>query len=161
MKERVNADGEIVVRQDAHGHEILDPTPVAIPAGFKRPETLAEQVARLVRSERWKQDMEAAGVETFEESEDFDVDDEFFDPSTPYEEVFDPVLRKGITPDEMKRNGEVYRERYKKELKQEADEHVMRVEARRRRWRDFFKPSKESAPPAPKQQGGAPDSTST
>lgn len=99
---------------DEHGREVPDPTPIAVPAGFKRPETLAEQVKRLVRSERWSQAMEEAGNETFEESEDFEIDDDMFDPHSPYEEVFDPVLGKGITYEEFKKNEAVYRERFLK-----------------------------------------------
>jgi len=33
-----------------------------------------------------------AGAETFEESEDFDVDDDIPDPTTPYEADFDPPI---------------------------------------------------------------------
>lgn len=93
---------------DDNGHEIPDPTPVALPSGFKRPETLAEQVQRLVRSSISRH-AEAQGHETWEEANDFEVDDDF-DPSTPYEEFFDPVLGKNVTPDEFRRHADRYRE---------------------------------------------------
>lgn len=96
--------------QDEMGHEIPDPQPMVMPAGFRRPETLAEQVARLVKGAVSRM-AEEEGAETFEESEDFDVDDDF-DPRTPYEEIFDPTLNRSITPDEMRRNGDRYREMY-------------------------------------------------
>ncbi|MEM2002482.1 MAG: hypothetical protein QXT77_07555, partial [Candidatus Methanomethylicaceae archaeon] len=114
-------------RLDAFGHEALDPTPVVVPAGFKRPETLAEQVQRLVRTHISRQ-AEEAGFETFEDAEDFDVDDDF-DPSTPYEEIFDPVLGKGVTPDEFIRNEQRYRQLYL-HMQKEADE----AEARARQY---------------------------
>lgn len=100
------------LRLDANGHEILDQTPVAMPAGFKQPERLAETIQRLVR--RGLSDMAAQqGYETFEESEDFEVDDEAFDPSTPYETFFDPYLNREITPMEFTAHPDVYAKRYR------------------------------------------------
>lgn len=75
------------VRQWLRRREKPDPTPMAIPIGFERPPTLAEQVARLVRNERLQAALSASGRETFEEANDFDVGDDF-DPSSPYEENF-------------------------------------------------------------------------
>ena len=98
---------------DKNGHEVPDPTPVAMPAGFKRPETLAEQVQRLVRRDISYR-AEALGLETFEDAEDFDVDDENHDPSTPYETHFDPILGKEISSDEFRRNENYYREAYRR-----------------------------------------------
>lgn len=99
-------------RLDEKGHEIPDPQPVEVPAGFKRPETLAEQIRRLVRNEEFQRDLAAQGMETFEEAEDFEIDDDMFDPSSPFEEVFDPVLGRGITLDEFRRNEAVYQQRF-------------------------------------------------
>lgn len=98
---------------DQFGHEIPDPTPLSLPAGFKRPETLAEQVQRLVRTHISREAAEA-GFETFEEAEDFDLPDDPDDPNTPYEEYFDPLLGRGITVQEFRQNFDVYRERYVK-----------------------------------------------
>lgn len=61
----------------------------ALPVGFKQPEPLAVQVARLVRSEQLKMAAEQAGMETFEEADDFDIPDDPIDPTTPYEQDFD------------------------------------------------------------------------
>lgn len=106
-------------RLDRNGHEVLDDTPMAIPAGFKRPETLAEQVQRLVRTTVSRQ-AEEAGFETFEESEDFDVDDgDATDRGTPYETYFDPVLGKELTPAEFMARENEYRLRYINEQSQE------------------------------------------
>lgn len=96
---------------DEKGNEVPDPTPASIPAGFKVPESLQEQIKRLIRTSLSEQ-ADEQGMETFEESEDFDIDDDMFDPSSPYEEVFDPVLNRGITLDEFNKNEAVYRERY-------------------------------------------------
>jgi len=71
-------------RLTPEGREILDPTPVAPPVGYKKQPSMADHIRDMVRSERLRQEAEAAGAESFEEADDFDVDD---DPeiSTPYE----------------------------------------------------------------------------
>lgn len=86
--------------QNAHGHEIPDPRPMTMPSGFRRPETLAEQVQRLVRQSISRQAAEE-GKETFEEANDFDLPDDPPDPSTPFEPFFDPVLGVELTPHDI------------------------------------------------------------
>lgn len=88
--------------QNEFGHEIPDPKPVALPSGFKRPETLAEQVQRLVRTHISRQ-AEAEGMETFDEANDFDISDDPVDPSTPFEPFFDPILGVEVTPHDILR----------------------------------------------------------
>lgn len=61
----------------------------AATVSFHRPPTLAEQVARLVRSHEMDRFAESQGMETFEEADDFEIDDDPFDPSSPYEKDFD------------------------------------------------------------------------
>ena len=73
------------------GFEVPDPTPVAPPVGYVRHVPLAEQIRNMVRSEALRQAAEQAGAETFEEADDFDVED--FDPRSPYEEVFEPPIK--------------------------------------------------------------------
>ncbi|UDN67571.1 hypothetical protein [robinz microvirus RP_48] len=96
---------------DAKGHEIPDPQPLEIPARFKRPETLAEQIRRVTKGALSLQAAEQ-GFETFEEAEDFEIDDDSFDPSSPYEEIFDPTLGRGITLQEFHTHEETYKRRY-------------------------------------------------
>lgn len=93
------------------GHEVLDSTPVAIPVGFRVPETLNQTVQRLVQTSvsQWAQ---SQGHESFEESEDFDIPDDSPDRHTPYETYFDPILGKDLTPDEFQRNAEIYKQQY-------------------------------------------------
>ena len=126
---------------DENGWEIPDPTPVSVPSGFKRPETLAEQVQRLVRTSISRQAAEQ-GDETFEESEDFDLPDDPEDPSTPYEEYFDPVLGRGITAHEFRANFEVYRQRYI--AAEQAAQKALDISAALRR-----RPGQLANPPAP------------
>lgn len=56
-------------------YEKHDPTPVEIPLGLDRPETLEDIVRRFVRHEASIQ-AEESGHETFQEANDFDVSDE-------------------------------------------------------------------------------------
>lgn len=63
--------------------ETPDPTPVAIPVGMKRPESIHDMVARFVRTELSRRAQDA-GHETFEEADDFEVGDDY-DPKSPYE----------------------------------------------------------------------------
>lgn len=85
--------GEILSAKNAplneFGQELPDPTPMAPPVGFKRQKPLHELIREMVRSEHLAQAAAAAGAETFEESDDFDVDDDSYDPSTPYEMTFE------------------------------------------------------------------------
>lgn len=76
---------------DAHGRECPNPVPVAPPVGFVKQPSMVEHVRAMVRSELLRREVVAAGVESFEEADDFDIGDDPIDPSTPYEEVFDPT----------------------------------------------------------------------
>ena len=67
--------------------EQLSEVPVALPIGYKRPDTLKDIMNRL-RCEMIQEGLDRE-VETFEEADDFDCDDDF-DPSSPWEELFDP-----------------------------------------------------------------------
>lgn len=79
-------------RLSPDGREIPSSVPVAPPVGYKKQPSMVEMVREMVRSERLRQEVAAAGAETFEEAEDFDVGDEPDMASTPYENDFDPPL---------------------------------------------------------------------
>lgn len=70
------------------GEEIPDPTPIEVPLGFKAPIPLSEEIRRMVQNEAIQAELNAAGLETFEEADDFNIPDE--DMSAPFEENFDP-----------------------------------------------------------------------
>lgn len=80
------------------GEQMVDPTPVRLPVGFKNVDSFANRVREIVRGERLRAEAEAMGAETFEEADDFDVPDDPLDPSTPYEADFDVP-----TPGEIRR----------------------------------------------------------
>lgn len=74
-----------------YAYEVPDPTPVAPPVGYKKQPSMVEYIRDMVRSEKLRQEAEAAGYETFEESEDFDVGDDN-DPTSPWENEYDPPI---------------------------------------------------------------------
>lgn len=65
--------------------------PSNVPRSFSyapRPPSEIERIRALIRSERLAAEAAAAGAETWEEADDFDIGDDF-DPESPYEEVFE------------------------------------------------------------------------
>ncbi|AXH73283.1 MAG: hypothetical protein [Microviridae sp.] len=85
---------------DEFGREIPDPVPMAPPLGFRAAPTMAEIVRQQIMGERLRQEAAAMGKESWDEADDFDVGDDF-DPSSPWEEQFDPV---GYAPGALQRH---------------------------------------------------------
>lgn len=77
---------------DKSGREKVDPVPVAPPVGYKKQPSMVELVRDMIKSEKLRQEAESAGMESFEDADDFDVEDDY-DPTTPYEEEYDPIDR--------------------------------------------------------------------
>lgn len=73
---------------NSRGHEVNDPQPMALPPGVAKPETLAETIRRLVRNEISARASDL-GHETFEEADDFDVEDDHADPQSQWELNYD------------------------------------------------------------------------
>lgn len=71
------------------GEEIPDSRPTEIAINFKAPPALSDRIDQLVRNSLIQQELHNAGMETFAEADDFDMED--LDPSSPYEESFDPM----------------------------------------------------------------------
>lgn len=80
---------------DQQGREMPNPTPLAPPLGYKKQPSIREQIRNMVRGEQLRLAAESAGVETFEEADDFDVGDDY-DPTSPYEEVFEPMPTRDV-----------------------------------------------------------------
>jgi len=72
---------------NSDGRASLDPKPMAIPVGLSVPESLDMKLARLFRQEHFLRSLREEGLESFEESQDFDLDDDEVDPvlDTPYQ----------------------------------------------------------------------------
>lgn len=79
---------------DEHGNFVVDATPLAPPIGYKKQPSMVELVREMVRSERLKAEAEANGHESFEEAEDFDIEDDPDMMRSPWENDFDPPLRE-------------------------------------------------------------------
>lgn len=69
------------------GREVLDTTPVEVPLKLRRPLNLHEQIRDVVQSEDWKRRMNEQERETYEEANDFDVDDDVDFPLAPAEKL--------------------------------------------------------------------------
>lgn len=65
--------------------------PMAPPLGYVKQPSIAERIRDMVRSEHLRLAAEAAGQETFEEADDFEVGEDF-DPHSPFEENFDQLI---------------------------------------------------------------------
>lgn len=74
--EKAMARKEWLAQQaQANGKEDTDPTPVEVPLHFRNPPTIKQELQRYVRYELHKAASDA-GFSTFEEEDDFDIDDE-------------------------------------------------------------------------------------
>src|SRR5262245_12009423 len=77
---------------DQQGKEVPDPVPMSPPIGYTPPQQLDELIRAYVRRE-----LSAAAAqddfETFDEADDFDIEDDPLDPLTEYEKIFEaPVV---------------------------------------------------------------------
>lgn len=65
-----------VQRYNEKGQEIPDPRPIEVPLGLRRPKDIHEMIHDALRGERMRIAAERAGVESFEEANDFELDEE-------------------------------------------------------------------------------------
>lgn len=91
-REVVVEGGEIarVPTHDEQGRELPDPVPLAPPVGWHAQPSMFETMRAMIRSEALRELAEAQGDETFEEAQDFEVDDDDF-PQSPHEGDFQPL----------------------------------------------------------------------
>lgn len=71
-------------RYDADGKFYPDPVPMAPPVGFVQKPSIADQMRRIFHSEQMKILAAQEGRESFEEADDFEIQDEY-DPRSPFE----------------------------------------------------------------------------
>lgn len=101
MVDFVNWDGEVMSIDEvehsytregrrAVGKEYPNPVPMEPPIGFVPSKPIWEQIREMVKTEL-SQGADREGFETAEEADDFDVGDDY-DPSSPYEDEFEPSL---------------------------------------------------------------------
>lgn len=71
------------------GRERVSSIPVAPPVGYERVPSMFDHMRTMIKSEMLRQAMGGDGMESFEEADDFDVDDDDLQfPQSPYETVF-------------------------------------------------------------------------
>lgn len=80
-----------------NGQEAPDGVPMAPPIGYEAPTQLEQLIEQLIRRRDFNAAVAAAGSETFEEADDFDVDEEDYDPrfgETIYEKYFEAKSKR-------------------------------------------------------------------
>jgi len=80
---------------DEKGNEIPDPTPVSIPVQLRRQESMDERIRRIIQHSA-SMHAQSLGLESFEEADDFDIEDDPIDPSTPWEKHFDQAIVQAV-----------------------------------------------------------------
>lgn len=101
IKEAVKAGVQAFVREvhktkfDAEGRELPDPTPLEVPAGQRRPETIQQMMQRLIRQDVSRAAQEH-GAESFEEANDFDVDDDDMEVRATHHELHEEVVGEAL-----------------------------------------------------------------
>lgn len=88
------------------GDEKLDPTPVAKALGLSRPPTLEERIFLFLRTNEMANAANRSGLESFEEADDFDVEDpeDFVGFVSPYEENFDHLSNLDSLKEQISEN---------------------------------------------------------
>lgn len=117
-----------MTKYNEKGEELMDPTPMQPPLGYKKTKSLSEQIREQVM--RMKQELLAddAIAETEEEADDFEVGDDF-EPLSPHENDHVPTV---------------------KELKKKAREINARIaEANRKKAIEEYEKQKAETPPKP------------
>lgn len=84
--------------------EKVDSTPVKTEVKLSGPSALETRILRILQSERFARYQESQGLETFEDSQDFDVADDLhpYEPEFDDELVYDPTLKREITRKESR-----------------------------------------------------------
>lgn len=78
-------------KHNERGEEIIDPTPMQPPLGYKKSLSLSEQIAQQVRIAHLKILEDSAIDETEDDADDFEVGDDF-EPLSPHENEHMPTL---------------------------------------------------------------------
>ena len=99
MPQIINETKHSILSPD--GGEIPNPTPVEVPARAYEHQTLQERIQRIMRTTISAEAAEQ-GNETFEESNDFDIDDSFDtkDVQSKYDLVEEEYVPPSSTPDD-------------------------------------------------------------
>lgn len=136
------------------GEEIPDPRPVALPVGFERPRSLQETMRYLLRQEEFRRAAAKHELESFEEADDFDIEDDDdgsvlanMAKNSPYESHHDP---DGVVAREQE-----IRSGFVEEIPAERKEKARKViEEHRRKTEESKHPPKKKAKPEKEEEDG-------
>lgn len=78
---------------DELGREVPDDTPLELPFGVRRPESLTEMIQRMIRTDVSRV-AEAGGAETFDEANDFEMDDDDAELAPTHHELHEEVVNE-------------------------------------------------------------------
>jgi len=73
-----------------NGKEMPDPVPTAPPVGYQAPPDLMQMIRTMIHGEKLREELLKQELETFEEADDFEIEDDPIDRLTDYERVFEP-----------------------------------------------------------------------
>lgn len=90
IAQAINASDENQSLINVMGQEVPDPTVVEPPLGYIQQPDLMELMRRMVRG-HLSDLADQQELETFDEADDFEIDDDPVDYSSPYEMYFDPA----------------------------------------------------------------------
>lgn len=93
---------------DEHGNARVSSVPQEPPIGYRKQPSMVDIVREAVRNEHFQRQMEEAGFETFEEANDFDIDEDGAELRSPYE------LAEAPSPADLRRLEEFSRAERKK-----------------------------------------------
>lgn len=106
---------------DENGNARVSSVPMEPPIGYRKQPSMVDIVREAVRNERFQREMEEAGFETFDEANDFEIDEDGVQVRSPYE------LAEAPSPGELRR----FEEFTKLERKKRRDERFEYWEDRR------------------------------
>ncbi len=106
-KKKRSSPPPVATKLNTKGQEENDPTPMALPIGYEYPETLDQKIQRMVRV-GLSDHAEQNNRDTFEEANDFEVDDDPYEPTSPHEvELDEEIIGKGVPNVTPKKNPQV------------------------------------------------------
>lgn len=76
---------------DEDGRELPDATPIEVPVHLRRPESLSEQIKRLIRTDMSRMAVEQ-GDESFEQANDFDMEEDDAELAETHHELVEEVV---------------------------------------------------------------------
>lgn len=109
-------------RQTRDGAEIPDEVPLAPPVGYRREPSMVDHIRSVIMGEQIRRAAHAAGYETFEEADDFDIDEDY-EPGSEFEmeQDFEPVSSLKAKEELARKEAELAKQRAALEARERAE----------------------------------------